>query len=181
MKKSILFAMIALCSSILISCASLPKTVKPGDTLVIGRAEAYLHDYLAFEDVDFKGRKLAGIEITIKEVNTGKKFIVKTDNDGCFITTKCKAGPSYALESFKITVSGNSGAQRSISVSFSNPRIFSAHDNCVVNLGGLYIDFDGKNNWATWEVKNHFYVKQFFEELDEESEWHNKQIIDLRG
>ena len=180
MKKSLLFTMIALCSAIFVSCASLPKNVKPGDTLVIGRAEAYLHDYLPFADVDFTGRKLSGIEITIKEVNTGKRFVTKTNEDGCFIISRCKPGYSYAMETFKIIASGNSGA-RWVTLSFPNPRTFSAHDNFVVNLGGLYIDFDGKNNWATWEVKNHYYVKQFFEELDEESEWHNKEIIDLRS
>lgn len=180
MKKSLFFVLMVFCSAFFVSCASLPKTVKPGDTLVIGRAEAYLHDFLQFEDVDFKGRKLSGIEITIKEVNTGKKFITKTNNDGCFIIKNCKPGYSYAMETFKIFASGNAGG-RWVSVSFPNPRVFSAHDNCIVNLGGLYIDFDGKNNWASWEVKNHFYVKQFFEEIDVDSEWHDKEMIDLRG
>ena len=82
MKKSLFFVLMVFCSAIFVSCASLPKTVKPGDTLVIGRAEAYLHDFLQFEDVDFKGRKLSGIEITIKEVNTGKRFITKTERLG---------------------------------------------------------------------------------------------------
>ncbi|MCR4735731.1 MAG: hypothetical protein K5829_12090 [Treponema sp.] len=181
MKKSFLIFMLALLVSLFfISCATLPKTVEPGSALVIGRAESKVHGYNQFEDVDFKGRKLGNMEITVEEESTKKEFIVKTDEEGLFVITKCKPNHSYKLKTFKFTSASNSGAYRSVSVSFPNSVTFVAKENVVSNIGSIYIDFDGEANMASYQVKNHYYVKQSFLDLDEESEWLEKRIIDLR-
>ena len=182
MKKVFLFSLFTLLAAVLVmSCSSIPKTVKPGDTLVIGRAEAYVHGFKKFQDVKFDGRILGNMEITVREEKTDKKIMVRTDEDGCFIINKCKAHEKYAIEGYKLTVTSDTGASQSVWVTLYYPPTFIAYDNQVINVGGIYIDFDGENKVATYEVKNHYYVKQFFEDMAAESEWADKPIVDWRN
>ncbi|MCR4954242.1 MAG: hypothetical protein K6A43_09230 [Treponema sp.] len=182
MKKVFPSILLTLLAAVFISsCSSIPKTVKPGDTLVIGRVEAYVHGYKQYEDVKFDGRILGNMEITVRNVKTRKSFVVKTDKDGCFIINNCKPHEQYALEGYKLQIISNSGYSRTVWVTLSYPPTFIAYDNQVINVGGIYLDFDGEKNVAFYEVKNHYYVKQFFEDFAAESEWADKPIVDWRN
>lgn len=166
--------------SLLVSCASIPKKVNPGDTLVIGRVEVKTHDYIPYEDIKINGTFHEGIEMTVKNVRSNKELIVKSNKDGCFFISNLVAGDTYEITHLKLTVYSNSGACQWIEVSFSNPRTFVPLDNQVLNIGCTYYDFDGANNWASWQTGNHNYVKEFFKDLPDESEWFEKEIKTLR-
>lgn len=180
MKKSFFLVLCSLVIPILfMSCATLPKTVKPGDTLVIGRVEIKAHDYKMFGEYDMNGIFHSDVELELVEQATGRIRKITPNKDGCFYISRLKANSTYGFKKATYKVFKSNGYAW-CSVDIPEPRWFVASDNIVVNLGCTYYDFDGKNNWASWKTTNHFYVKQFFHDIDEESEWFEKDIIDLR-
>ena len=181
MKKYYLFSLLTIVAAcFFMSCASLPKTVKPGDTLVIGRVEVKAHDYSLFSGTNLNGTFHSDVELEISEQVSGRKVTIKPNKDGCFYIKGLKAGYSYAVTKVSYMALKDGGGGVKMSVNISYPKYFLAIDNKVVNLGCTYYDFDGAKNWVTWETKNHYYVKEFFNDLQEESEWYDKSIVDYR-
>lgn len=182
MKKYCLFSLLTIvAASFFISCASLPKKVKPGDTLVIGRVEVKAHDYGIFNGTVLNGTFHSNIELEFTQQDTGIKRNVKPNKDGCFFIKSFKPDTTYGIT--KVTYEVKNAAQDGgvlNSVVINNPKWFTAADNKIINLGCTYFDFDGSKNWVTINTTNHFYVKQFFQDLEEDSEWYDKDIIDLR-
>ena len=181
MKKSLLFSVLTLVIAVsFMSCASLPKKVKPGDTLVIGRVEVKTSGYENFMDVEFNGIFHDGIELTIRDQITGKERTVLPNKDGCFYITGLKAHGTYGISKLKLTRHGISGAYSWLEFEIPNPKVIIPYDNMVVNTGCLYIYFDYTAGQVSWETKNHFYVNQFFQELEEDSEWFEKKMYNQR-
>lgn len=186
MKKSLknyfLFCLIAAFNAVFfMSCASLPKTVKSGDTLVIGRVEVKAHDYPVFNGTVMNGTFHSNIVLEFTDYDTGVKRNIKPNKDGCFFIKNFKPNATYGIT--KVTYEVKNAAQNggvSCFVNIPSPNWFTPVDNKVINLGCTYFDFDGSRNWVTWNKANHFYVKQFFQDLQDETEWYDKEIIDLR-
>lgn len=165
---------------VLSSCASIPKKVKPGDTLVIGRAEIFTHDYAKYNDIDLNGIFHSEMELTLKDMVFGKERIIKPNEDGCFYISGLRAHGTYGFTKVVYSVHNNDGSGVKMSVNISNPKTFIPYDNIVVNIGCTYYDFDGITNYVTWQTRNHYYVQQFYEDLDQESEWFDKEIVNQR-
>ena len=179
MKKSIYFLFVAIISSfIFISCSSVPKTVNSGDALAIGKVTFSLKNFRPFEDVEFKGKKTDGIELTFKELDTNKIYNVKADREGFFIIKNFKPEKKYVAESVKIKVLGNSGAQTSLGINFVVPKPFEVYDNMVINLGDLTVDCDGLTHYCYFKLNTYIFARQYFKDLceEEESEWFDKEI-----
>ena len=181
MKKSFNFCLTAIFLSILfMSCASLPKKVKPGDTLVIGRVEIKAHDIESYDGLNMNGVFYSDVELELKEQLHGKTRIIKPNKNGCFYITGLKANYTYGFTKASYYVYKSDGGYVKMSVDIPEPKWFVASDNIILNIGCTYYYFDGIKKWVTWETKNHYYVKEFFQELDEESEWFSKRIVDWR-
>ncbi|MCR5765209.1 MAG: hypothetical protein K6G09_04435 [Treponema sp.] len=181
MKKTSLFVLLACCAALIFSsCASIPKKAKPGDTLVIGRAEVYSHDYISLYGVKVNGELCYNIEITIKDMIHGGEKIIRTNEEGFFCIKGLKPAVSYGITKVLYKSYGSDGAWFQNSVLINNPETFIPYDNMVLNLGTTHYDFDGKKNWVTWRRMDTEKVKKYFLDLHEEedSEWFNKEIID---
>lgn len=164
----------------LVSCASIPKKVKPGDTLVIGRIEVDIKGAQNFEDVEFNGRFHDGIELTIMESKTKKEKTIYPDEDGFFYISGLKAHEPYQIKSMKITRYGYSGASMWHELPVAGAKNFIPYDNIVVNIGCLNYDIDYEANYYETNYSNYYYVKDCFERLNFESEWFDKEIVDQR-
>lgn len=178
MKKSF-FLLCALLSVFLISCSSVPKTVKSGDSIAIGRIEANLHDYRPFEDVEFKGRKTDGLELTFVDLDASKILHVKPNRDGFLMIKNFIPEHRYVADSMKITVTGTSGSQVSLTINFTAKKPFTLYENKVLNLGDVIVDCNGANNSCMLKVNSFVFARQYFKDLceEEESEWYDVEIV----
>ncbi len=180
MKKSYFFVLCSFVVAILfMSCATLPKTVKPGDTLVIGRVEIKAHDYALYNGYEMNGTFHSDVELELTEQSSGKKRNIKPNKDGCFYIKGLKPECTYGFTKATYKVNHSNGYAYCW-VEIPEPRWFTPIDNKVINIGCTYYDFDGSKHLVSWNTTNHFYVRQFFEDIDEESEWFEKDVIDLR-
>lgn len=177
MKKVLQLFTIIAAVTMLASCASLPKKVKKGDSLVIGQVEVRTLGYENYEDVKFNGTFHDGIELTITDVKTNKEIKVSPDKEGYFYITGLKPHESYRISKFKLTRYGNSGASTWIEPDVYDQRTFIAYDNIVVNTGLHAFT----SNWLAkefiYEIKKHNSVKNHFLEQDFDSEWMDKEIV----
>jgi len=180
MKKSLLFSLSALFALFFLSCASIPKTVNPGDTLVIGRVEITAHDYKRTNDVEINGTYYSEVELTLKDMISGSEKLIKPDENGCFYISGLKAHGTYGFTKVQFLAMANDGHGVKLWVDISQPRTFIPYDNQVVNIGCTYYDFNGAKNWVTWDVRNFFYVQECFNDLEDESEWFDKPIVEQR-
>ncbi len=71
MKKRFIFLSL-LALLLFSSCATLPKTANPGETLVIGRVQATFFGYKQFEDVKLNGTHLGNCELTLTDLSNNK-------------------------------------------------------------------------------------------------------------
>lgn len=179
MKKYCLFSLLTIvAASFFMSCASLPKTLKPGDTLIIGYAEIKAHDFTLYSGTNLNGTFHSDVELEISEQVSGRKVTVKPNREGYFYVKGLKAGYSYAITKVSYMAERDGGGGVKMTVNVAYPKYFVAIDNKVVNLGCTYYDFDGSKNWVTWVTRNHHQVKVFFESLQDESEWYEKDIVE---
>lgn len=174
MKKSLLIAAVIAFVAILSSCASIPKKVKDGDTLLIGRTEVYVHDYPDYQDVKINGIYYDHIELTISCVQNNSKKIVRPNKDGYFYITGLTPHYSYYISSAKFTAGSTSGYYYTITLDMSSyEKDFIPYENAVVNMGCLNIDFNGENNYANWSYSRPEIVKANFDTIDSDSQWHD--------
>ncbi|MCR4742314.1 MAG: hypothetical protein K5866_05540 [Treponema sp.] len=180
--KKIVFIALILLAGILTSCASIPSKVKPGDTLVVGKMEVKAHDYKYSErtGIDLNATYTYNIEITIKDIISGKEFPVMTNEDGFFFVKGLKAHTPYAISKVMVTAYSMSGWYTTFGVTLNTPPEFVPYDNQVVNIGATYFDADGSKSYWTSQTSNHYLVKEYFEELSEGSEWASKNIVDWK-
>jgi len=177
MKKS--FILLSLLSILFVSCASVPKAVKPGDTLVIGNLSCIMLGYKNYEDVNLNGTIKEGVELTIMDL---KKYsdvkTVKTDKNGFFVITGLTPHESYCISKIKISKTGNSGASLTTGLEFTpeNRHGFVAYDNAVVNIGTTTYTFNGRDNWVNWSFDEYWEAERMFKQEAAESEWLTKQI-----
>lgn len=177
-KKINLFTILSLVL-ILSSCASLPKTVKAGEALVIGRAEFVTRNFAPYEGYNVNGDYKSGITLTLSDWDSGKQQKVEVDKDGYFYLTKLNPDHQYTFVRADLVTAVGSGAYQ-FWIQMSPPFFFSPKEGSVLNLGTLNLDLDGAKNWATWNYSNHYRVKENFKNLDEDSEWLDMPIIDHR-
>ena len=98
MKKSILFNLLALSAVVfLTSCATLPKKVKPGDSLVIGRVEINVHDYGTFDGINLNETDISEVELVLKDVISGKEKLIRPNKDGFLYITGLTPHRTYAF------------------------------------------------------------------------------------
>ena len=180
MKKTSVFILFACFAAVLFaSCASIPKKAKPGDTLIIGRAEVYSHDYISLYGVKVNGDLCYNIEITVKDIIHGGEKIFRTNEEGFFCIKGLKPSVSYGITKVLYKSYGSDGSWFQNYVLINTPETFIPYDNMILNLGTTYYDFDGKNNWVKWRTSDFDKVKDYFLDLEEEedSEWFSKEII----
>lgn len=181
MKKSLLFSFLALCALMLFaSCATLPKKVKPGDSLVIGRVEINVHDYGTFDGVNLNETDISEVELVLKDVIYGKEKIIRPNKDGFLYITGLTPHRTYAFTHLKFSVVANDGHGGIFNTDLPQIRSFIAYDNIIVNIGCTSFDYNGAKSWVSWKTSNYYYVKENFESLDEESEWFDKEILEQR-
>lgn len=180
--KKIFFSMtVLLLSLISISCASVPKKMKKGDSMVIGKVDVEAVNYpVSVGDVNFNGHYMEGNEIIIRNIKTGKEKSITTDKDGYFYVSGLIPHDTYEITTLKVTHYENSGSGITVTTEFSSPRQFVVYDNIVVNLGATFYTLDGSTNMTSWEITSYYLVKQYFQEIAAESEWLNAEIIDSR-
>lgn len=178
MKKSFILLSI-LSTLLLISCASVPKSVKPGDTLTIGDVSCVMVGYPNFEDVKTNGTFKEGIELTIYDaINKKEVKTVKTDKNGFFTITGLKPHITYCITRIKVTRVGSSGASYSNWADYSpeNAISFIAYDNLVVNIGSRMFSFNDNSRSVLCSFMDYRQTEKLFKEQAAESEWLTKQI-----
>lgn len=138
------------------SCSSVPKTIKNGDTLIIGRITIGQNDseYL----------------LVIKEVKSGKAKAVKTDSKGYFLIRGLKAGETYSY----VEVKEGGGSWIKVPL---NMKRFVPFENSVVNLGWMDFSFGG-SSYGSWRFKDYAEVRNFFFRMADQrdSEWFDADI-----
>lgn len=176
MKKSIFIVLAAL---ILTSCATLPKQVKPNETLLVGCVSTSVFGYKQ-EYKKLNDEKNNKIELTIKDTNSIKEFLVKPNKDGLFIVKGLNPASSYKITRMKLIAETNDGASW-VTIDFPNPTTFKPLYETVNNVGLIRINFNGQTNMCYWSIEDHAYVKRKFLTLakDEESEWAEKEFYNI--
>lgn len=180
MKKNLSLILALTLVFLLTSCASVPKKIKPGDSLVIGQAKIQSRGYKDTGYGNMNGTFKGGIEITIKDLNTNKEKVIKTDKDGYFFVKGLAPHNPHQISKVKMTVSGNNGTY-STWVEFTNAEIFIPYDNLVTNIGCTTYIFDGKTNTVWFECRDHYKMRSVFKERSEGTEWQDKKIYDQCG
>lgn len=180
MRKNISLLSILLLALICTSCATLPKTVKENDTLVIGRIKCSLAGYKNYEDVKINGLYTSGIEAKIIDTIDNKEYTINPDKDGYFYIKNLPPHHACAITYVKCTRGGASGNgyQVWIDIPANQRKIFIPYKQMVVNIGTNEFYFDGGRNWVTWEYLDHSNVNVHFKQLDVKSEWLDKKIYD---
>lgn len=180
MKKVLNLFLILTFLLICTSCSSLPKTVKAGDTLVIGRVTCSLTGYEDYGEVKVNGRYTKGIELKVLDTIDNKEYTVRTDDDGYFYLKNLPPHHACTVTFVKVTKSGVSGNGYSVWIDIqpNSRKIFIPYKEMVVNLGTTDYYFDGKKNWVNWENINYTQVSVHFKQLEEKSEWLEKKIYD---
>lgn len=177
--KSLLICMLAVCFA---SCASIPKKVQKGDTLVIGYVSvaSILNNS---DNREFGGRDQTitrNIEVTIENVKNNEKRVVYTDKNGYLFITGLKAHEPYRITKVLFKVNGNAGSSTTW-VNLYNTESFIPYENAVVNIGCTKYIFNQKINQVTYETKDHFRMRSVFKEVSEGSEWADAKIYDQCG
>lgn len=176
MKKIGLFGILLVLVGVVVSCATLPKEVKEGDTLVIGGFEVQTTGYNDTGYGRIKSEVKGGIKIHVTDAKSGKEYLYTTNKDGYVYMKNLKAHESYYVSKVEMNVSGSKGTF-STWVDMPKNDIFIPYDRTVVNIGIKYFVFDGENHRVSWETKGHEIVEFDFSCLDVDSEWMSKDIV----
>lgn len=175
LKGLVVLAAVAMLSS----CASLPKKVKPGEGLVIGRAAFTVQNVAPYEGQKLNGTYKDGIKLTLVDWDTQAKKEIVLDKDGYFYLSNLNPNHQYTFTRADLGIKLNSGAYE-FWIQMGNPKLFSPKEGQVLNLGYLFLTLNGANNSATWDYSSHYLVKENFQALEEDSEWLDMPIVDLR-
>lgn len=111
MKKIILA--VALTSLVMTLCSCLSTSCEPSknnQTLTVGRVIVKFKKIPAGKGgAVLNGDKKGNIELTVRNVDTDKRYLFKTDLQGLFMTTKFTPGDSYIIESFSFNKDFSTG------------------------------------------------------------------------
>lgn len=178
MKKNVFYIGILLSAFLLVSCVSLPKKVKEGDTLVMGRftVNGFGYDEWKEYNISLNGYHTDNITVTIAEWETGKEKIYQIPNDGYFYWTGLKADELYIIKRIEYKVLHNSGAYVNAWVDNVTNMSFTPKEETVVNIGVNHFDFNGTTNWSEWNRDYWGDTKNHFVGLGIETEWLSKDI-----
>ncbi len=181
MKKFSFLLGIIFSAILLSSCATLPKTVADGDTLIIGQIRCTLSGYDENIGAKLNGVFTKDVEITVLDVNENKEYFYRPDKDGYIFMTNLPPHHACCISKVKVTAraySGNGGWSVGLDIQPEQRKILIPWDNKVVNMGCLDFYFDGKRNWVNWEYSNHSAVNVHFKQLSDNSEWMMKEVYD---
>jgi len=180
MKKVFFVLGMILSTMILTSCATLPKKVKEGDTLIIGQITCSLSGYDNYEKGKPKGLSKDKIEAKVLDVNTNKEYNVVPDKDGFFFLKNLPAHHACVISYIKVTRTdpNGSGYYVTFEVPASQRKVMIPYSDAVVNAGTYKYYFDGKRNWVTWENTGNSAVNVHFKQMNEDSEWFEKKMYD---
>lgn len=180
MKKNVFFIGIFTFLFILMSCVSIPKKVKNGDTLVIGQVTVNGHGYKVFPEennLTLNGFHTDNIEVTIAEWDTGKERKMIIPKDGFFYWTGLKANETYIIKKVEYKVTAPSGAWVNAWIDQVTNMSFIPKENTVVNIGINHFDFNGVSNWVEWNRNYWGDTQNHFKGLELDSEWMKKSIV----
>jgi len=125
-------------------------------------------------EVSVDGLYTKGIELKIKDINTGKVYNVKTEKHGFFYIPKAKAGHKYQL--IEATVRDeNDGYGTWVTFPLTQTRICT----CKVKQGTILcnVRISYKDKFFTWNDPGESYrVRQVFRLLYPESGWNNYEF-----
>ena len=178
MKKYLLTFLSVLLTMIFTSCVSIPKTIKDGSTLVIGKIKVDASGFKSDSDYgNINGSYTGGAEVTVRDVIHGKEIVIHPDKQGFFYTTKLTAHGTYYISKVSITVNGNKGT-RTMWFDFPPQTTFIPYEEAIVNIGNMNVYFNGNTNSVSWEIRDHYKVKKYFDELELETEWNDAQVYE---
>jgi hypothetical protein len=170
--KSFIVILFFLFSSFLISCTSLPDADENNQTLVIGEIILNAKGFLTYGSASVNGTSKRGIEITIREISSGKEYKMKSWSEGLFYSTKISEGNYMIIKYYFKNTVGNSWAD----VTQNNPGYIFEIENGVVNNLGL-IQWNSERGKSTLSFYNsqHEQVRTDFREIYAESNWNEKE------
>lgn len=163
----------------LASCASVPKKVKPGTGLVIGRTTFTVQNCAPYEGQKLNGSYKNGVKLTLVDWDTQAQKEILADDEGYFYLPKLNPDHQYTFTRAEVAIKLNNGVY-SFWVQMGNPKFFSPVEGEVLNLGYLFVTLNCQNNMADWDYSSHYLVKENFLEIAEDSEWATMPIEDLR-
>lgn len=181
MKKSLItILMAAIVALSFCSCASIPKKVKEGSSLVIGRLEADVSYYSNNTgiDIDLNGTYHREIQLIIENTETGKKTTIRPDKNGYFYLSNLQPNTTYNYVWAQVTVESTS-ASRWVNFDIRNWS-FTPYEDTVINLGTLRFALDGQRNRVTWSSYEFPQVAEHFKSVAGNSEWANVDIYDYK-
>lgn len=178
MKKSLISLLTLLSLTLcLCSCGSIPKKIKEGTSLVIGRLEAEATYYPADgTGIDFNGIYHKSIQLKIINTETGKEVTIRPDKNGYFYLNNLNADQTYNLLWAQVTAESTS-ATRWVSFNITNWS-FTPYEGTVINLGTIRFALDGQRNRVAWSSYEFDEVREHFESVAKDSEWISIDVYD---
>jgi hypothetical protein len=152
-------------------CASFPEPGKNNQTLVIGKIVEKGINFDAAQGASVNGTNLCNIEISIKELSSGKEIKLISNGDGIFHSTSMKPG-DYELTKFYIRITSG-GAWADMWTKPAADKFFTISENRVNNLGGIEWICDKKKGYYYWLNKEYDDVKSNFAKTNPDSAWNN--------
>lgn len=179
--KKLLFgiALTALLMS-LSSCVSTTFNEPAGenDTLVVGRFQMTASGVRMDQGgAELKGNKKANCEITVLDLDTNKKLILRTDGEGIFMSTKFIPGHSYEILTFSYNKNYSTGNWSLVDCKVNyNPKI-EIKEGCVNPWIDLVVTISPgdkpksiRYHWTVF-TQNQKHIAAAFREKYPESKW----------
>lgn len=168
---------LALLALLFTSCATLPKEIKENSTLLIAKIEGYAVGYNMVGDLSISGRFTNGFDITLLDVDTNHHRRVFANRDGFIFCDKLVPEHRYRIDGVQVSRSNSDGTYFEVYMQGINVKEFIPDSEKVINIGKIYVDYDGKAKKASWTIKDYYEVSEYFNNLDPESEWHLADMI----
>ena len=163
---------IVIISCIVIGCASIPKANEKNQTLIVGQIALEAKNWpIPYAYVN--GTYKTGIEITIENIESGKKYSVKSQNNGLFYLNNIPNG-NYRISRLHLN-KPSWKVQRGLR--WDPRRQFKVIEGYVNNFGQLNW-YCTRNNTTFYYNKEYEEVRNIFQEKYKSTNWNEKDWLD---